>query len=135
MHYLTKNSSSLSFPALVKFKQKRENLDSELRYDVWSMSCSNAWKIIDFPKPVGKINENVCNCQFLMRSRLQKLRSAKDTVIWSNKRSKVIGPSSYVQRRLAPPGLEIISQLVLVKLFIQTYFCSDATRFWAYKYL
>ena len=36
------------------------------------------------------------------------------------------GPSSYMCRRLASPGLEIISQLVPVKLFIQTYFCSDA---------
>ena len=68
---------------------------------VWSMSCSNAWKIIDFLKPVSEINENVIfsfwlTLQLPISNAIQatKLRSAKDTVIWSNKRSKVIGPSS-----------------------------------------
>ena len=107
-----------------------------------SGTVSDAWKIIDFPKPVGKINENVIfsfwlTLQLPISNAIQatKIEICQDTVIWSIKRSKVIGPSSYVQRRLASPGLEIISQLVLVTLFIQTYFCSDATRFWADKYL
>ena len=58
----------------------------------WSMTCSSSQKIKDFPEPVGKINENVNFAfdNFWIKLK-QVLRSAKDTAVWSNKRSKVIG--------------------------------------------
>jgi len=56
------------------------------------MTCSSSRKIKNFPEPVGKINENVNFAfdNFLCKLK-QVLRSAKDTAVWSNKSSKVIG--------------------------------------------
>ena len=72
--------------------------------DTWSMTNGKAWKITDFPKPVGKLMKisfflsiNFANCWCKFKACMPNFdatrlkASSRSAIIWSNKRSQVIG--------------------------------------------